>query len=630
MIKCNRCGNMNIAGAVHCQSCGSALSGVDASGSGSNMMSQEQSALPAWLGSLRVGERASRPATNSPTFSPTNIIEEGSLPSWMHTQRDETQNVTGANRPVSLRSSSLPAPSTDGAAFSATSFAAQSLIDEQSLPSWMQEGGAPTSLPPEGGISAGNLVDKDSVPDWMKSLQQQQSVVPGLGQPKQAASTETTVKKVESVSPSPSPASGFAARDLVDQQSLPSWMTQLGNQNPATSASRDQLMQPESFSKSAVNEPPPPIQPGQNGFAARDLIDQQSLPSWMLPQSGQNVAAPINREQEKQSNQPVTGLPASSLLDMNALPSWLAENRQAQAISPAHSQPPPSMASSSQPRPVQEPAVPGSAADFSSVQGGRLAVSSVIDMNALPDWLRSSGGQQSASEMSSQSYSAPYAGPPRVESVRVPSRPRGEISSSETSEMAASVFTSMLGVASAAPNFPAPAGVPYQQQPGQLSYTEQMSLSGVSGIAGIPGQAGTSIAGIGNPSGASMAGIAGRPGAQSMAGIPGGPGAQSMAGISGGPEAQSMAGIAGRPGTQSMAGIPGRPGAQSMAGIPGGPGAQSIVGIAGRPGTQGMAGNAYRNPTGGLTGPSTLGTADEEKNTKKRGLFGALLDWLSR
>ena len=97
----------------------------------------------------------------------------------------------------------------------------------------------------------------------------------------------------------------------------------------------------------------------------------------------------------------------------------------------------------------------------------------------------------------------------------------------------------------------------------------------------MPGQAGTSIAGIGNPGGASMAGIAGRPGAQSMVGIAGGPG-------------------------------------QSMAGIAGGPGAQS------------MTGNAYRNPTGRLTGPSALGMADEEKNTKKRGLFGALLDWLSR
>jgi len=63
-----------------------------------------------------------------------------------------------------------------------------------------------------------------------------------------------------------------------------------------------------------------------------------------------------------------------------------------------------------------------------------------------------------------------------------------------------------------------------------------------------------------------------------------------------------------------------------MAGIPAGSGIHSMAGV----GTQRMAGNAYRNPTGALTGPSTLGMADEEKNTKKRGLFGALLDWLSR
>ncbi len=544
MIKCNRCGNMNIAGAARCQSCGSALSGIDTSGSSSNMASQEQSALPAWLESLRVGERAPRPTTNSPKFSSTNLIEEGSLPSWMQAQRNETQNVTGANRPVSLRSSSLPAPSTDGAPFSATSFAAQSLIDEQSLPSWMQEGGASTSLPPEGGIPAANLVDKDSVPDWMKSLQQQ-SIGTGIGQPERAPSTENTVKKVESVSPSSALASGFVARDLVDQQSLPSWMAQLGNQNPATSASRDQLVQSESFSQSAVNEPPPPIQPGQHGFAARDLIDQQLLPSWMLPQSGQNVAAPTNREQEKPSDQPLTGLPASSLLDMNALPSWMAENKQAQAVSPAHSQLPPSMVSSGQPWPAQEPIAPGSAADSSSGQDGRLAASSVIDMNALPDWLRSSGGQQLVSETSSQSYSAPYAGPPRVESVRVPSRPRGEISSSETSEMAASVFASMLGVASTTPNFPPSTDVPYQQQPGQLSYMEQMSLSGVSGMAGM------STAGIGNPAGASMAGIAGGPRAQSMAGMSGGPGAQSMAGMSGGPGRRTRGSKYGRNGRRT-------------------------------------------------------------------------------
>ena len=513
MIKCNRCGNINTAGAVRCQSCGSALSGMDASGNGSNMMSQEQSALPAWLESLRVGERAARPATNPPQFSTADLVEEGSLPSWMHAQRNETQDVTGANLPASLRPSSLPAPSTDGTPFPATSFAAQSLIDEQSLPSWMQEG-APTSLPPEngvsngnpawpqagkastplppeGGISAGNLVDKDSVPDWMKSLQPPQSVVPGQGQPKQTASTESTIKQVEPGLPSSPPASGFSARDLVDQQSLPSWLSQFGNQGSATSSNRDQPGQP-----SAVNEQPQPIQPGQMGFSARDLVDQQSLPSWMVSQGGQNAAVPTNSEPQKQPNQSGAGLPASSLLDMNALPSWLAQNGQAQAASPGYPQPPASMAPSNQPWSPQQPAVQGSPAGFSSVPDGRIAASSVIDMNALPEWLRSSGGQQPASEAPLQSHSAQYAGPPRVENVRVPSRPRSEMSSSETSEMAASVFASMLGVASTAPNFPPPpTGVPYQQQPGQPNHIEQMTLSGVSGIAGMPSQAGMSMGG---------------------------------------------------------------------------------------------------------------------------------------
>jgi len=594
---------------------------MDISGSGSNTVSQQQSALPAWLESLHVGERASRPATNTPKFSTANLIEEGSLPSWMHAQRDETKNVTGANMPVSLRPSSFSAPSTDDTILPANSFAAQSLIDKQALPSWMQEGEIATPLPPEGGVSPARLVDKDSMPDWMKSLQQQQSGASGQGQSPQVASTASTVKKVKPVLPPPSsPAAGLAARDLIDQQSLPSWMTQLSNQNPATPASHERMTQPHLSSQAIGNELP--SQPGQRGLAARDLIDQQSLPSWMLPQkSGQN-AAPTNNRQEKQSNPPATGLPASSLLDMNALPSWLAENGQAQTVSPAYSQPLTPMVPS-RPWSPQEPAVQGSGAD---VPGGRIAASSVIDMNALPEWLRSSGSQQSVPNISSQSYSAPYAGSPRVENVRVPSRPRGEINSSETSEIAASVFTSMLGVASAAPGFP----VSPQQQSGQLSYGEQMRLSGVSGVAGMPVQAGMSLTGIGNPGGVGMAGMQGGPGSQSMAGIPGGSGIHNMVGMQGGPGSQSMAGIPGGSGIHNMAGMQGGPGSQSMAGIPGGSGIHNMAGMQGGPGSQSMAGNVYGNPTGGLPGPSKPGMAGEEKNTKKRGLFGALLDWLSR
>ena len=179
--------------------------------------------------------------------------------------------------------------------------------------------------------------------------------------------------------------------------------------------------------------------------------------------------------------------------------------------------------------------------------------------------------------------------------------------------MAASVFASMLGVASTAPNFPPTSGVPYQQpvQPGRV---EQMTLSGVSGIAAMHGQGGMSMAGIGNQGGTNMGGMPGGQGAQSMPGIPGGSGVYSMPGGQG---------------AQSMPGIPGGQDIQSMSGIPGSQDIQSMGSMLGGVGGQNMGGNAYRNPTA-PSGPNAAGAAREEKNVKKRGLFGALLDWLSR
>jgi hypothetical protein len=658
-------------------------------------MAQDQAALPAWLESLRVGERAPRPTSKPPQFSPADLMEDGSLPSWMHAQRNETQDVTGANLLASLRPSALPGPNTDNTSSPATSFAAQSLIDEQSLPSWMQalpaENGTAASnrvwmqerqpstpLPSMGPISAGDLVNKDNVPDWMKSLQQQSGPA-GQGQPKQIVNTEMPPMNVEALLPSQ--ALGFAARDLVDQQSLPSWLTQLGKQAPTASANRDQSMPSPS-----VNERSEPIEQGQKGFAAQSLIDEQSLPSWMVQQSDQNALALANGEQAKRSGQSGTGLPASSLLDMNALPSWLVQNGQAQTASPAYPQP----SNSNQPWSPQQPTAQGAPADLPSGPAGRLAASSIIDMNALPEWLRSSGEQQSVQEQSSQQYSAPYAGPPRVENVRVPSRPRGEISSSETSEMAASVFASMLGVASTAPNFSPPSGIAYQQSV-QPTHVEQMTLSGVSGLAAMPGQGGSSMASVGsNQGGTNMGGMPGVQGGQSMGGMPVGSGIHSMPGVQGGQSmggmpvgqgGQSMSGIPGGSGVysmpgvqggQSMGGMPVGQGGQSMSGIPGGSGVYSMPGVQGgqsmggmpvgqggqsmsgipggsgvysMPGGQGgqsMGGmpvgqggqsvgdNTYRNPTGALTGPNASGMAREEKNMKKRGLFGALLDWLSR
>ena len=104
---------------------------------------------------------------------------------------------------------------------------------------------------------------------------------------------------------------------------------------------------------------------------------------------------------------------------------------------------------------------------------GNLPASSFIDMNELPDWLKPTEGQQLNAGFGQQQQGTPGMGrqanfgvPARPENVRVPSRPRSEMGPYEESEVAANVFSSMLGVASAAPHLPG-------QQRGQVPETMQ-------------------------------------------------------------------------------------------------------------------------------------------------------------
>ena len=105
---------------------------------------------------------------------------------------------------------------------------------------------------------------------------------------------------------------------------------------------------------------------------------------------------------------------------------------------------------------------------------GNLAAASFIDMDALPDWLRSSGdGQQGGAGqgqrgMGNYPRQASSGVPARPENVRVPGRPRGNVAPQEESEVAANVFASMLGVASNAPYLPGQGAPGQQLQSGQL------------------------------------------------------------------------------------------------------------------------------------------------------------------
>ena len=122
------------------------------------------------------------------------------------------------------------------------------------------------------------------------------------------------------------------------------------------------------------------------------------------------------------------------------MPTWLREGDQAQTFGASQ---------------------PGQA----SAGNSGLSGSSLIDANAVPGWLRSFDNQPPP--MQSMGNIRPYGTAPRIENMRVPSRPRAEIVPQEQSEMAANVFSSVLGVASSAPYFPSPEAGSRWQAPSQ-------------------------------------------------------------------------------------------------------------------------------------------------------------------
>jgi hypothetical protein len=355
------------------------------------------------------------------------------LPAWLET----------------LRSSERPGTPTDNnnskSASPTYNLSSPDLIDERMLPSWMRperseasdtgpsaaypgrrsaSKGAPNTdnfAPPQGVMSASSLIDEQALPEWMR----EKSVSPQQRQKQHQPGVQDNIP----------------AASLVQPEALPEWM---------------RTMQPPAPSN-PVQSGPMAIPP--EGIMGNDLIDPQSLPNWM---AGKEVPK---------------GFSASALLDENALPPWLRNagqepQRENATAFPATSQP-------RQSAPLTPPASPASNQQSqpptfnNAPPPANLAASSFIDMNALPDWLKPTEGQQpkagfgqpqqGASEMGRQ---ANFGVPGRPENVRVPSRPRSEMGPYEESEVAANVFASMLGVASASPHLPG-------QQRGQVPETMQ-------------------------------------------------------------------------------------------------------------------------------------------------------------
>jgi hypothetical protein len=402
---------------------------------------QQQPELPAWLETLRSGERPS-PATASPSGSdPTgfvagDLIDEGMLPSWMRPERKDMLDSAPVESYPPRRPASMPAPNTDNAFTPTRGMDASSLIDEQSLPTWMQEKKAAPYQVQEN-LSAASLVQEDALPEWIRNAQ-----------------PPVPPKATQQVPPA-IPQQGIMGNDLIDRQELPKWMA--GQDTPSASQQ-------------------------QGGLSASSLLDANALPPWLREadqglQRGNTGEAAVPPPAQSRS-------PYASSMPQPGNQNWPAANPMGGTYNQA-----PNMQRPSEQAPDRNT---------------NLSAASFIEMDALPDWLRANDDprQQNAPSNRQQGYADPsrqatFGVPARPENVRVPSRPRGELPAHEESEVAANVFASMLGVASTAPYFPGqqtpdasgrsqgqgPTQPPYPQQ--NMAQPQGNNVTGMQGPAGL-------------------------------------------------------------------------------------------------------------------------------------------------
>jgi hypothetical protein len=221
--------------------------------------------------------------------------------------------------------------------------------------------------------------------------------------------------------------------------------------------------------------------------------------------------------------------------------------------------------------------------------------------------------------------------------MRVPSRPRGEVNQTETSELAANVFASMLGVASSTPNFPgqqSPSASSPQQPAEQGNYQQQPAQAGP---YGQPPAAYGQMSQVGQP-GLSSQNYGASPYSQMSQGNPG-----SQTNI---PNPLGNA-FGSQTSIPNPAAVPNTP-SSFGGGYASGYANNTPAGYSGMYGNtnqdQGNASsmngmsnnNSMSSPYGSSAGSSYSSAAsqsssafDDQKN-KKRGIFEAIRDWLSR
>src|SRR6266568_5237021 len=195
--------------------------------------------------------------------------------------QDSAEYISADQSPL-RQAAAAPGYDTGGPAFR-SGIPANSLIDEQALPPWMQED---QSASPQRNIAASSLVQPDALPEWMRNAQQQPATAaPASDQPAAVTTPQ-----------------GLSGNSLIDPGAIPAWMSEQSQGGPGASTG------------------------GQAGFAGNSLINMNALPNWMREGGQEQRPARPEVNIPAQYGQPPStnaGLAGPSLIDVNALPEWL-------------------------------------------------------------------------------------------------------------------------------------------------------------------------------------------------------------------------------------------------------------------------------------------------------------------
>jgi len=280
-------------------------------GADAGMGPSEQRELPAWLESLRTSERT---GGGEQGLSATDFFDEGTFPTWMRPENSDISDPGNSGKYPAFRSASMPAPNTDSEFLPPTGFSASSLIDEQSLPSWLQGKPAEANQPMPTNISASSLIQPDALPEWMRNISQSQQL------PGNSSSAPGMIYQAPD-------RQSFQANELIDQQALPPWFGGQMNSSAQPQAASQQPGSPYNYPA------PAPLPPGQanpaSGMSASSLLDMNSLPAWMR-ESEQGHDTPQDYPARMPGNNSGGNLAAGSLIDTNSLPGWLRSSQEGQ------------------------------------------------------------------------------------------------------------------------------------------------------------------------------------------------------------------------------------------------------------------------------------------------------------